>query len=46
MSDEEINLQTMSDDEIYELMKEDLYDGYAEEVVEEVNVMLERGHEP
>ena len=36
----------MSDDEIYELMKEDLYDGYAEEVVEEVNVMLERGHEP
>lgn len=46
MSDEEINLQTMSDDEIYELMKEDLYDGYAEEVVEEVNLMLERGHEP
>nr|MBP8949884.1 corrinoid protein [Promineifilum sp.] len=31
---------------IYELMKEDLYDGYAEEVVEEVNVMLGRGHEP
>jgi hypothetical protein len=28
MSDEEIDLQTMSDDEIYELMKEDLYDGY------------------
>ena len=46
MSDEEIDLQAMSDDEIYELMKEDLYDGYAEEVVEEVNVMLERGHEP
>ncbi len=46
MSDEEIDLQTMSDDEIYELMKEDLYDGYSEEVVEEVNVMLERGHEP
>jgi len=46
MSDEEIDLQTMADDEIYELMKEDLYDGYAEEVVEEVNVMLERGHEP
>ncbi len=46
MSDEEIDLQTMSDDEIYELMKEDLYDGYAEEVVEEVNAMLGRGHEP
>ena len=46
MSDEEIDLQTMSDDEIYELLKEALYDGYAEEVVEEVNVMLGRGHEP
>jgi len=46
MSDEEIDLQAMSDDEIYELMKEDLYDGYAEEIVEEVQVMLARGHEP
>ncbi len=46
MSDEEIDLQTMSDDEIYELMKEDLYDGYAEEIEEEVQVMLARGHEP
>jgi methanogenic corrinoid protein MtbC1 len=32
MSDEEIDLQTMSDDEIYELMKEDLYDGYSEDM--------------
>ena len=46
MSDEEIDLQAMSDDEIYELMKEDLYDGYAEEIVEEVQVMLARGQEP
>ncbi len=46
MSDEEIDLQTMSDNEIYELMKEDLYDGYAEEITEEVNEMLGRGHEP
>jgi len=46
MSDDEINLQEMSDDEIYELMKEDLYDGYAEEIVEEVQEMLGRGHEP
>ncbi len=36
MSDDEIDLQTMSDDEIYELMKEDLYDGYAEEIETEV----------
>jgi len=46
MSDEEIDLQTMSDDEIYELMKEDLYDGYAEEIAEEVQVMLARDQEP
>jgi 5-methyltetrahydrofolate--homocysteine methyltransferase len=46
MSDDEINLKEMSDDEIYELMKEDLYDGYAEEIEEEVNEMLGRGHAP
>lgn len=45
MSDE-INLKEMSDDEIYELIKEDLYDGYAQEIVEEVREMLERGHAP
>lgn len=44
--DEEINLKEMPDDEIYELMKEDLYDGYAEEITEEVNEMLLRGHMP
>ncbi len=46
MSDDEIDLQTMSDDEIYELMKEDLYDGYAEEIEAEVAVMLACGHTP
>ncbi len=46
MSDEEINLKEMSDDEIYELMKEDLYDGYAQEIEEEVEEMLLRGHLP
>jgi len=46
MNDEEIDLQAMSDDEIYELMKEDLYDGYADEIKDEVQVMLARGHEP
>jgi 5-methyltetrahydrofolate--homocysteine methyltransferase len=45
MSDE-INLKEMTDDEIYELMKEDLYDGYTQEIVEEVGEMLERGHQP
>jgi 5-methyltetrahydrofolate--homocysteine methyltransferase len=46
MADEEIILSQMSDDEIYELMKEDLYDGYAQEIEEEVNEMLGRGHMP
>lgn len=39
---EEINLEEMPDDEILELMQEDLYDGYAEEIVEEVNELLGR----
>ena len=46
MGEEEIDLQTLSDDEIYELMKEDLYDGYAEEIEEEVRELLRRSHEP
>jgi 5-methyltetrahydrofolate--homocysteine methyltransferase len=46
MADEEINLKEMPDDEIYELMKEDLYDGYAQEIEEEVHEMLGRGHVP
>lgn len=45
MSDE-INLKEMLDEDIYELMNEDLYDGYAQEVVEEVYEMLARGHAP
>ena len=46
MNDDEINIQEMADDELYELMKEDLYDGYAQEVTEEVNEMLVRGRQP
>jgi corrinoid protein of di/trimethylamine methyltransferase len=45
MSDE-INLQEMSNDEILELMQEDLYDGYADEVAEEVDELLSRGMVP
>lgn len=45
MSDE-INIQEMSNEEILELMKEDLYDGYADEIVEEVEELLERGMTP
>jgi 5-methyltetrahydrofolate--homocysteine methyltransferase len=43
---DEINLKEMPTDEILELMMEDLYDGYAEEIVEEVNEVLGRGMAP
>ncbi len=46
MTDDEINIQELADDELIELMKEDLYDGYAQEVAEEVSEMLARGHQP
>ena len=39
---EEINIQEMPTEEILELMHEDLYDGLAEEIVEEVNELLSR----
>jgi 5-methyltetrahydrofolate--homocysteine methyltransferase len=45
MSDD-INIKEMPTDELLELMGEDLYDGYAEEVVEEVNEALSRGLTP
>jgi len=44
--DDEINLKEMSDEDIYDLIKEDLFDGYAQEVTEEVYEMLARGHTP
>lgn len=43
---EEINLKEMPTEEILELMHEDLYDGYADEIVEEVNELLSRGIGP
>lgn len=43
---EEINLKEMPTEEILELMQEDLYDGLAEEIVEEVNELLSRGLGP
>jgi corrinoid protein of di/trimethylamine methyltransferase len=45
MSDE-INIKEMPTDELLELMQEDLYDGYAEEIVEEVEEFLSRGMAP
>lgn len=49
MSDEEeddIVLSELPLKELYELMFEDLYDGYAEEILEEVNECVSRGIEP
>ncbi len=47
MSDEEeIVLSELSKDELYELMHEDLYDGYAAEIEEEVHEALSRGYTP
>ena len=47
MSDEdEIVLEELTLEELYELMHEDLYDGYAEEIEEEVHEALSRGVTP
>ncbi len=47
MSDnEEIILHDLNNEELFELMQDDLYDGYAEEIVEEVHEALSRGLTP
>lgn len=43
---DEINIQEMDQEEIIELMKEDLYDGYKEEVESEVRELLSRNLAP
>jgi 5-methyltetrahydrofolate--homocysteine methyltransferase len=43
---DEINIQEMETNEIIELMQEDLYDGYKEEVEEEVEELLKRNLDP
>ncbi len=47
MSDEEdIDLASLSDDELVEQMHDDLYDGLKEEIEDGVNILLERGWMP
>lgn len=46
LEDDEIVLSEMDDQEIIDLMFEDLYDGYAEEIVEEVEELLGRDWTP
>jgi len=43
---EEINIKEMATPEIFDLMKEDLYDGFQEEVAEEVEELVSRDLEP
>ncbi len=43
---DEIILEDLDDQELFELMQDDLYDGYADEIVEEVHEALRRGLTP
>ncbi|WP_075996758.1 corrinoid protein [Salaquimonas pukyongi] len=46
MSDDEIVLSELSDEELVQQMHDDLYDGLKEEIEEGVNILLERGWTP
>ena len=43
MTDEEIDLGSLSDEDLVKQMHDDLYDGLAPEIVEGTNILLERG---
>ena len=43
MSDDELDLRTLGDEDLVKQMHDDLYDGLAEEIVEGTNILLERG---
>ena len=46
MSEDDIDLKSLGDDELVEQMFDDLYDGLQEEIEEGVNILLERGWTP
>ncbi|QPC44434.1 cobalamin B12-binding domain-containing protein [Kaustia mangrovi] len=46
MSEEELDLRSLNDEELVQQMHDDLYDGLKEEVEEGVNILLERGWAP
>lgn len=46
MSDDEIILSELPDDELVQQMHDDLYDGLKEEIEEGTNILLERGWVP
>ncbi|MDX1691944.1 MAG: B12-binding domain-containing protein [Acidimicrobiia bacterium] len=43
MSEDELDLSTLSDDELVEQMHDDLYDGLADEIAEGTQILLDRG---
>lgn len=43
MSEEELDLSTLNDEELVEQMHDDLYDGLADEITEGTNILLQRG---
>src|SRR5438132_2057597 len=43
MSEDDIDLSALSDDDLVKQMHDDLYDGLADEIVEGTNILLERG---
>ncbi|HEY7476646.1 MAG TPA: B12-binding domain-containing protein [Actinomycetota bacterium] len=43
MSDDDIDLRALSDDDLTKQMHDDLYDGLADEIVEGTQILLERG---
>ena len=46
MSEEELDLSALSDEELVPQMHDDLYDGLADEITEGTNLLLERGWSP
>jgi methylmalonyl-CoA mutase cobalamin-binding domain/chain len=44
--DDDLDLASLNDEELTEQIHDDLYDGLADEVVEAVNIFLQRGWEP
>ena len=46
MSDEDIDLNALTDDELVAQMHDDLYDGLAPEIAEGTNILLARGWAP
>ena len=43
MTDDDIDLRSLTDDELTSQMHDDLYDGLADEITEGTNILLERG---